>query len=108
MEIERSYRIVGAIQTIAGDIENHVVPLIKEAMTSWLKMVFMLYAIALGVFVTILLVLGQWFDSLSLFSYDFTDASILSSIKLGLTIFGFAVIHFSHVLFRQKSWLINL
>ena len=102
VEIERSYRIVGAIQTIAGDIENHVVPVIKEAMTRWLKMVLMLDAIALGVFVTILLVLGQWFDSWSLFSYDFTDASILSSIKLGLTIFGFAVIHFFARAFSAK------
>lgn len=108
VEIERSYRIVGAIQTIAGDIENHVVPVIKEAMTRWLKMVLMFDAIALGVFVTILLVLGQWFDSWSLFSYDFTDASILSSIKLGLTIFGFAMIHFFARAFSAKVVANNL
>jgi hypothetical protein len=102
VEIERSYRIVGAIQTIAGDIENHVVPVIKEAMTKWLKMVLMLDAIALGVFVTILLVLGQWFDSWTLFSYDFTDASFSSSIKLGLTVFGFTAIHFFARAFSAK------
>jgi len=95
VEVERSYRIVGALQTIAGDIEHQVVPAVKAAMTRWLKMVLTLDAIAIGLFVIVLLVLGQWFDTWSLFSYDFTNADIMSSIKLGLTVFGFALVHFS-------------
>jgi hypothetical protein len=95
VEVERSYRIVGALETIANDIENQVVPIVKEAMTKWLKMVLTVDAIAVVLLAIILLVLGQWFDAWALFSYDFTDAVISSSIKLGLGILGFAFVHFS-------------
>ena len=37
VEVERSYRIVGALETIASDIERQVVPAVKEAMRKWLK-----------------------------------------------------------------------
>lgn len=102
VEIERSYRIVGAIQTIAGDIENQVVPVVKEAMTKWLKMVLVIDAVAIGLFMTVLLLLSQWFDSWALFSYDFVDANIMSSIKSGLTVLGFLVVHFSSRAFSAK------
>jgi len=95
VEIERSYRIVGALQTIASDIETQVVPIVKNAMTKWLKMVLVLDAIAAGVFILALVVLGQWFDSWALFSYDFANESYLSAIKAGLTVLGFLTVHFS-------------
>lgn len=95
VEVERSYRIVGALQTIAGDIEKHVVPVVKAAMTRWLKMVLTLDAIAIGIFVVVLLVLGNVIDSWALFSYDFTNAGLMSSIKLGLTLVGFSVVHYT-------------
>ena len=44
VEVERSYRIVGALETIANDIENQVVPTVKEAMSKWLKLVLTLDA----------------------------------------------------------------
>ncbi len=102
VEVERSYRIVGAIQTIAHDIENHVVPVVKDAMNKWLKMVLMMDAVAVGMVIIILAVLSQWFDSWALFSYDFTDANMVSSIKLGVTIFGFSVVHFFSRAFSAK------
>ena len=46
------------------------------------------------IFVIVLFVLGQWFDSWALFSYDFANENILSSIKLGLTLAGFTAVHF--------------
>jgi len=95
VEVERSYRIVGALQTIAGDIENQVVPAVKAAMTKWLKMVLALDAIAIAIFVVLLFALSNMFDSWALFSYDFTNANIISSIKLGLTAVGFLLVHFS-------------
>jgi len=102
VEVERSYRIVGALQTIASDIEGHVVPVVKEAMSKWLKLVLTLDAIAIGLFVVVLSVLGQWFDSWSLFAYDFTSEGIISSLKLGAVIAGFSVVHFSARTFSAK------
>ncbi len=102
VEIERSYRIIGALQTIAGDIENQVVPIVKDAMTKWLKMVLILDAFAIGIFFLVLFVLGQWFDPWALFVYDFANDGIVSSIKLGVTILGFSVVHFSARRFSAK------
>lgn len=102
VEIERSYRIVGALQTIANDIENQVVPAVKAAMNKWLKMVLMLDAAAIAVFVVLLFVLSNVVDSWALFSYDFTNENIVSSIKLGLLIAGFSVVHFSARAFAAR------
>ena len=102
VEVERSYRIVGALETIASDIENQVVPMVKDAMRQWLKMVLILDAVAVGLFVILLFILAQWFDSWALFSYDFANIDIMSSIKLGLSILGFAVVHFSARRFSAK------
>ncbi|MCK4676207.1 MAG: dynamin family protein, partial [Gammaproteobacteria bacterium] len=102
VEIERSYRIVGALQTIAGDIEKQVVPLVKATMRKWLKMVLTLDAVAIGLFIIILFILEQWFDSWALFSYDFTNENIISSIKLGLTALGFTAVHFVVRAFSAK------
>ncbi len=94
VEVERSYRIVGALQTIADDIEKQVVPAVKEAMTKWLKMVLILDAVAIAIFVVVLLVLSNVFNAWALFSYDFSNDSIVSSIKVALTAFGFLTVHF--------------
>ncbi len=102
VEIERSYRIVGALQTIAGDIEKQVVPLVKAAMRKWLKMVLALDAAATGLFIIVLFIFGQWFDSWALFSYDFTNENIMSSVKLGLTVLGFTAVHFAVRTFSAK------
>lgn len=102
VEIERSYRIVGALQTIAGDIEKQVVPLVKAAMRKWLKMVLALDAAATGLFIIVLFIFGQWFDSWALFSYDFTNENIMSSVKLGLTVLGFTAVHFAVRNFSAK------
>jgi len=102
VEVERSYRIVGAMQTIAGDIENHVVPVVKEAMTKWLKMVLVLDAVAVAVFLVVLLVLSNAFDSWALFSYDFTNANILSTLKLGAVIIGSMFVHFTARTFSAR------
>ncbi len=103
VEVERSYRIVGALETIASDIENQVVPIVKEAMTRWLKWVLTLDAVAVGVFIVLMSVLSQWFDVWALFSYDFTNDSVLSSIKLGVVLVAFAVVHFSARRFSARK-----
>lgn len=95
VEVERSYRIVGALETIANDIEQIVVPAVKDAMNSWLKLVLTLDAVAAGTFLILMVVFGQWFDVWSLFNYDFSDAPMVSSIKLGVVLVIAGLIHFS-------------
>jgi hypothetical protein len=95
VEIERSYRIIGALQTIANDIEKQVVPIVKDTMTRWLKMVLTLDAVAIGLFLIVMFGLGQLFDPWVLFSYDFANEAVMSSVKAGVTVLGFLVVHFS-------------
>lgn len=102
VEVERSYRIVGALDTIAKDIEHQVVPMVKAAMTQWLKLVLTLDAVAAGIFVIVLFALSQLFDAWALFSYDFANEGILSAIKLGLTVLGFITVHFTVRRFAAK------
>jgi len=102
VEVERSYRIVGALETIASDIETQVVPMVKDGMTKWLKMVVTIDVVALGIFILLMFMLSQWFDSWALFSYDFANQSIMSSIKLGLVVIGFAAVHFAARNFSAK------
>jgi hypothetical protein len=71
-------------------------------MTKWLKMVLTIDAIAIGIFVMILFALGNMFDVWALFAYDFTNAAIMSSLKLGLTVAGFLVVHFTARAFSAK------
>ena len=77
-------------------------PVVKTAMTKWLKMVLTIDAIAVGIFIIIMFALGNMFDSWALFSYDFTNATIMSSVKLSLTIAGFLVVHFSARAFSAR------
>lgn len=64
-------------------------------MSQWLKMVLTIDAVAIVLLLIVLSVLSQWMDSWSIFSYDFTDAVIGSSIKLGIVILGLAFVHFT-------------
>ena len=56
-----------------------------------------------GVFIVLMSVLSQWFDVWALFSYDFTNDSVLSSIKLGVVLVAFAVVHFSARRFSARK-----
>ena len=102
VEVERSYRIVGALQTIAEDIESHVIPVVKLAMRRWMKMVLILDAIALSLFVTVLLLLGQLVNVWTMFALDFSTDLTASSIKLAALMTGIAVVHFSMRSFAAK------
>ena len=103
VEVERAYRIVGALQTIAGDIEKEVVPAVKEAMVKWLRMVVALDAIALALFFLLLTLLDDFVYSWALFSYDFTNANLTSWLKLIGAIVGFGFVHFSIRAFSAKQ-----
>ena len=53
-------------------------------------------------FVAVLFFIGQWFDPWALFSYDFTNDYMASSIKLGAFLLGFFILHFSVRSFSAK------
>ena len=52
VRVERAYRIIGALEKTAGDIESRAVPALKQALNKWSKRVLItdavLYALLLG------------------------------------------------------------
>ena len=65
-------------------------------------MVLALDAIAVVLFVAVLFFVGQWFSPWGLFSYDFINDFVPSSIKLGIPLLGFFIVHFSARKFSAK------
>ena len=95
VEVERSYRIIGALDNIANDIEFEIVPVIKQAMNKWMRLVLTLDAIAFGLLLTLMFVLTQWMNPWQLFHFDFTNNNIISIIKLVLIVVVVLAVHFS-------------
>ncbi len=95
VEVERSYRIIGALKNISDDIEQIVVPAIKEAMNKWMRMVLTLDAIAYGLILTVMFVLSRWMDPWVLFSLDFDNDVVVSAVKLSVIVLTVLGIHYS-------------
>jgi GTPase Era involved in 16S rRNA processing len=68
VEVERSYRIVGALEKTARNIENRIVPTLTEALARWRRRTLILDGVAFGTLALLALALsinaGYW-DGLS-------------------------------------------
>jgi GTPase SAR1 family protein len=95
VEVERSYRIIGALDHIANDIENVVVPKVSAAMSRWMKTVLVGDAIVFGLIMTAMALLSNWFNPWGLFAFDFTEAAVMSSLKVMLIAAVAGTVHFS-------------
>ena len=64
VEVERAYRIVGALEKTARNIENRIVPLLTEALGRWRRRTVILDGVAFGTLALLALVLtiqaGYW------------------------------------------------
>ncbi len=66
VSVERVYRIIGALENTANQIEQLSIPKIKEAMASWYRSVMIidavLYALLISVLLGISIYAGYWVD----------------------------------------------
>ena len=108
VEVERSYRIIGALEHIAGDIEKEVVPKVTAAMNSWMRLVLTIDSLAFGMMVGVMAVLGQWVNVWSVFAIDFTNQPVISSIKSMVVIGVLVAVHFSARTFAARMIARNL
>jgi hypothetical protein len=60
VSVERSYRIVGALQNIADRIEQHIVPQLRLAMQRWYRRVITLDLIIIVPLIVLVVGLGYW------------------------------------------------
>ena len=63
VEVERSYRIIGALEKTARGIENRIVPLLGEALSRWRRRTLILDGIVFGMLAALALVLGLQFGT---------------------------------------------
>ena len=95
VEVERSYRIIGALDHIASDIENVVVPKLTEMMHRWMKAVLITDAAIFGGILILIAVISNWISLWGLFSLDFTNQAVISTLKVTAMTVAVIVIHSS-------------
>ncbi len=95
VEVERSYRIIGALDHIASDIETTVVPKVRAAMSRWMKLVLAGDAAVIGSILVVMAVISNWINLWGLFSFDFTTAPVVSTLKAVAIVIVVSTIHFT-------------
>jgi GTPase Era involved in 16S rRNA processing len=105
VETERAYRIIGALEKTASDIESKAVPALKSAMRRWSNRVLItdsiLYLMLIGLFVYVVNSQDAW----SSFTLSSMQASYQTSPLTGLLLIGltFGIFYGLHV-FSRKFW----
>lgn len=95
VEVERSYRIIGALDHIASDIENVVVPKLISALNRWTKAVLITDAVVLVAAIAAIAVISNWINLWGLFSFDFTAEPVTSTLKIIAILLVSLSVHFS-------------
>ena len=102
VEVERSYRIIGALDHIASDIEKLVIPRLSSVLNRWKKSVLLADAAIFGGILIAIAVVSNWINLWGLFSLDFTDQPVLSTIKVTVIALAAMFVHFSMRAFIAK------
>jgi hypothetical protein len=95
VEVERSYRIIGALDHIASDIENVVIPRLSATLNRWMKAVLIADAVVLGGILIAIAIISNWISLWGLFSLDFTAAPVVSTLKATGIVVAVLAVHFS-------------
>ena len=95
VEVERSYRIIGALDHIASDIENVVIPKLSSSLNRWMKAVLIADAAVLGAIVVAIALISQWVNLWGLFSLDFSAEPVVSTLKATAIVVAALAVHFS-------------
>jgi GTPase SAR1 family protein len=95
VEVERSYRIIGALDHIASDIENVVIPKLTSTLNRWMKAVLIADAVVFGGVVIAIAVISKWIYLWGLFAMDFTSQPVVSTLKAIVIVVAALAIHFS-------------
>jgi hypothetical protein len=95
VEVERSYRIIGALEHIASDIENVIVPRLTDTLNRWMKAVLITDAAIFGTIIIAMAVISNWVSLWGIFSIDFSNQPVLSVLKVAAITFVVTGVHFS-------------
>ncbi|MBT8127217.1 MAG: dynamin family protein [Gammaproteobacteria bacterium] len=94
VEVERSYRIIGALDHIASDIGSFVAPTLSSSLKQWKKAVLIADAVVLGVLFILILIISSRLGLSGWFAVDFTNELVQSSLKAAILVVALFAIHF--------------
>lgn len=80
VELQRNYRIVSVLETVANELEHDVLPKLRDAKARWRRGVLMGDAIAFGVVAAVafgLAVYFRWLPPAEMFTFDWLNANKL-------------------------------
>jgi len=95
VEVERSYRIIGALDHIAHDIENVVIPKLANTLNRWMKAVLIADAAVFGSIFIAIAIISNRVDLSGLSAMDFTNQPVVSALKTVAVVVVILAIHFS-------------
>ncbi len=100
VSVERVYRIIGALENTANQIEHVAVPKIKEAMDSWYRSVLITDGILYGLLISLLIGLSIYGDYWVDWSFQppwlesLKASTVAQGVIAGILILVFGAIHF--------------
>jgi ribosome biogenesis GTPase A len=105
VRVERAYRIIGALEKTASDIESRALPALKEAMRKWTRRVLvtdaLLYALLIGAGAYVVSVNEAWSRLAPSALIDAYQANPLGGIAVAIVLF--ALFYGLH-LFSRRFW----
>lgn len=96
VEVERAYRIIGALEKTALDIKEQIVPLLQKNMRKWRKIVLIGDSIAFGLLFCGIGALSIKLDFWSDFSFILPTLETISNsqiLAIGITVFVCVAVH---------------
>jgi len=86
VDLQRNYRIVGVLETVANEMEHDIIPQLSDAKARWRRGVLLGDGAALAVLLAILIgAMGyfRWLPSSDIFSFDWLQANLLN-VSVGI------------------------
>lgn len=83
VEVQRNYRIVGVLETVANELENEILPKLRDAKARWRRGVLILDGIAFALFAVIavgLMSYFRWFPAAEVFTFGWLQSHLLNVI----------------------------
>lgn len=106
VEVERSYRIVGALEKTARNIEQRIVPLLTEALARWRRRTLILDGVAFGSALFLILLLTvqlDYWDGMSFVAPWAEGLGDKPNVLIFSALLVFAIGFFAHHKLRQFS-----
>jgi len=89
VELQRNYRIVGVIESVANELEDDILPKLRDAKSRWKRRVLIGDGIAFGILLAAIIALMsyfRWLPPAEVFTFEWLQANLLNVIVSAVAI----------------------